>query len=319
MQPILNSAEPEKSVDEAGGGRLAALLRASVMAVLAATLSVAAYHAVCGGFWSYDDMGFFMLTQKTLAAGHPLYDETFTLYGPAYYAWQQFLRAVTGQPLSHDTTLLFTTMALVAVPLLFAGYVARLARNLFLTAFTCFAVFDMLLVNLKSEPGHPQELCALLLGAMLLASSLLSCARRGGILLGVIGLLGGLLSMTKPNLGVFAAVAGALTFSRFAPAGKARGLLFGASALAAIVLPAALMRHNLPAAGPYCVIASGAILVLLLQLARWQPEQTVSWRAFAAALTGFGGGVLGLCSVRSCRWDVPRRPGPRVIAPACRV
>jgi hypothetical protein len=167
MGRTVNTAEPEASNGKAGGGWWAKLARSLVMAAFAAALSVASYHAVCGGFWSYDDMGFFMLTQKTLAAGHPLYDETYTLYGPAYYAWQQFLRAVTRQPLTHDTTLLFTTVALVAIPLLLAGYVSRLARNLFLSVFTCFAVFDVLLVNLKSEPGHPQELCALLLGDML--------------------------------------------------------------------------------------------------------------------------------------------------------
>ena len=82
-----------------------------------------------------------------------------------------------------------------------------MARNVFLTACTCFAVFTLLEL-LKHEPGHPQELCALLLGGMLLGSSFLTRRRHTGIILGVIGFLAGLLSMTKPNLGVFAALAG---------------------------------------------------------------------------------------------------------------
>ena len=254
-------------------------------------MSVAAFYTVCADFSWYDDMGFLMLTQKTLAAGHALYDQTFTAYGPGYYAWEQCLHSVTRLPLSHDSTLLFTTFALVASSLLCAGFVARLARNLFLTAFTFLAV-SILLMVMAAEPGHPQELCALLLTGMMLGASFMASGRHSAIILGVIGFCVGVLSMTKPNLGVFAAVAGSVSFSRLAPAGRVRNLLFGASALAAVVLPVALMRHNLPAVAGYCVIESAAILLLVMQLARWQPDESLPWRTFAAPLMGFGGGLL---------------------------
>lgn len=101
------------------------------MAVLAVAVSVTAFCTVCTDFWAYDDMGYFMLTQKTLAAGHPLYDQTFTQYGPAYYAWEQLLHAITRLPLSHDSTLLFTAFAVVVASLFCAGYVARLGEASF--------------------------------------------------------------------------------------------------------------------------------------------------------------------------------------------
>lgn len=267
------------------------MLGALVMLVLALAVSVTAFCTVCTDFWSYDDVGYFMLTQKTLAAGHPLYDQTFTQYGPAYYLWERFLHAVTRMPLSHDSTLIFTTFSAVIASLLCAGYVARLARNLFLTALTFLATATLLLV-MKSEPGHPQELCALLLTGLVIGASLLGSTRRPAILVGLMGLFVGLLSMTKPNLGVFAAVAISVSLSRLAPAGRGRHLLFGVSSLAALALPVVLMRHNLFAVASYCVVESAAILLLLLHLAAWQAAKPLSWGAFSAGVVGFTAALL---------------------------
>jgi hypothetical protein len=284
-------AEPQKEPAPPRQPRRYLVLAALLLVALAAAVSMTAFCTVCTDFWSYDDMGFLMLTQKMLAAGHPLYDQTFTAYGPAYYAWEQFLRAITRLPLSHDSTLLFTTISIVLSSLLCAGYVARLARNLFLTALALLATATLLLV-MKSEPGHPQELCALLLTGMIAGVPWLGFARRPAILPGLIGLFVGLLSMTKPNLGVFAAIAASLTLSRLAPAGRMREAWFGLSALAALVLPAALMRHNLAEVAGYCAIESAAILFLLLRLAAWPPDQRLPWSFFAAALGGFAAALL---------------------------
>ena len=248
-------------------------------------LSVTAFCKVCTNFWFYDDMGYLMLTQKTFFAGHALYDETYTQYGPAYYAWEQFFHTITRLPLSHDSTLLLTTVSWVATSLVCAGYVARITRKVFLTALTCFAVFYMLIV-LSQEPGHPQELCALLLGGMLLASSFLTGGRHTGIILGCIGFCVGLLGMTKPNLGVFAAVAGWVSLSNLIARPTSRKVLLGAGALSALLLPVVLMRQNLDKAGAYCLLESGAVLLLLAQLAVSQADRSLSLRALAAPMAG---------------------------------
>jgi hypothetical protein len=287
----LTSVEPQEGLVQPGGERLRAVCGALIILALAAVLSVTAFYAVCVGFSFYDDMGCLMLTQKMLAAGHPLYDQTFTQYGPAYYAWEQFLHTVTRLPLSHDSTLLFTTVSWVMISLLCAGYVGRITRNLFLTALSCIVVFYMLGV-LEHEPGHPQELCGLLLGGMLFASSFLTCRRHTGIILGVIGFLAGLLGMTKPNLGVFAALAGWVSLSNLVAARTNRNILFRAGVLVALVLPVALMRHNLGKAGAYCLLESGAILLLVFQLAGSRPEQSLSWKSFAAPVAGFAAALV---------------------------
>jgi hypothetical protein len=284
-------AERQLEPAQPGKARPRSALAALFMALLVAVVSVTVFCTVCTGFWSYDDMGFLMLTQKTLAAGHPLYDQTFSAYGPAYYAWEQVLRAITRLPLSHDSILLFTTGSIVMSALLGAGYVARLGRSLSLAAFTFLAVATLLLV-MKSEAGHPQELCALLLTGMLAGAAFL-VARRPATLLGLVGFFVGVLSMTKPNLGVFAAVGASAALCRLAPRGGLRHLLCALSALAALTLPIALMRHNLPAVAGYCAVTSAAILFLLLHLAAWQPEETLPWGHFAVAIGGFLVAVLG--------------------------
>jgi hypothetical protein len=271
--------------------RLRALYGALIILALAVVLAVMVFCTVCTGFRWYDDMGALMLIEKTLVAGHPLYDQTFTLYGPAYYAWQEFLHTITRLPLSHDSTLLFTTGSLIGISLLCAGYVARMTRNVFPTALTCFTVCLVLGV-LRNEPGHPQELCSLLLGGMLLAASFLTTGPRREIILGVMGFCVGLLGMTKPNLGVFAALAGWVSLSNLVAARTSRSVLFGAGALAALVLPFVLMRHNLPEAGSYCLLASGAILLLLAQLAMSEVNRSLSLRVFAAPVGGCFAAVL---------------------------
>jgi len=264
------------------------------MLALALVLSLTAFYKVGTGFAIWDDVGCLMLTQKTFAAGHALYDQTFTPYGPAYYAWERLLHSATRLPLSHDATLLFTTASWVAISLLCAAYVARMTGSLLLTALTCLAVFDVLGV-LKEGPGHPQELCGLLLGGMLLTSSFLPGGGRKAITLGGIGFLVGLLGMTKPNLGVFAALAGWLTLSNLLASRRSLKVLFGAGAAAALVLPLALMRHNLNAAGDYCLLEVGAVLLLLGQLATSQPDRSLSLRTFTAPVAGCAAAAL-LCA-----------------------
>ena len=128
----------------AASARVRVACGALVILGLGVVLSFTAFYEVCTGFRFWDDMGYIMLTQKTLASGHPLYDQTYTQYGPAYYAWKQVLHGVTRLPLSHDSTAVFTAASWVAAALLGAGYVARMTRRVFLTALTGLSVFYLL-------------------------------------------------------------------------------------------------------------------------------------------------------------------------------
>jgi hypothetical protein len=289
----LIAPEPEDGPIPPRQARLSRACGPLLLLALAILLSAAAFYTTCSNFESYDDTGFLMLTQKTFFAGHPLYDQTFTQYGPAYYAWQQFVHQVLRVPLSHDSTLLFTAGSWVLISLLCGAYVGRVTRNIFMTALTSFTVFYVLTV-LRKSPGHPQELCSLLLAGILLASSFLTGGRAGRTVLGLIGFLIGLLSMTKPNLGAFAALGAWVALGNLAVSKTARRILFGTGALVAVVAPVALMRHNLAEAGTYCLLESGAVLLLVGQLAVASPQRILTWKDLAVPAVGFFAALL-LC------------------------
>ena len=140
----------------AASARVRVACGALLILALGTVLSFTAFYKVCTGFRFWDDMGYVMLTQKTLATGHPLYDQTYTQYGPAYYAWKQVLHGVTRLPLSHDSKALFAAASWVVASLLCAGYVARMTRSLFLTALAGFGVFymlDVLQVRARASAG----------------------------------------------------------------------------------------------------------------------------------------------------------------------
>jgi hypothetical protein len=279
--------------------RLARVFRACdalLLLALVIVLSATAFYTVFSIFETYDDIGFLMLSQKSFFAGHPLYDETFTQYGPAYYVLQQFFHQVVRVPLSHDSTLLFAAGSWVLTSLLCAAYVARLTRNVFMTALTCFIVFCVLTV-LKGSPGHPEELCCVLLAGILLASSYLTGARVSGIVLGIIGFLVGLLIMTKANIGGFAVLGTWMCLGSLAVPKTTRNLVFGTGALAALITPLVLMRYQLNhGSGTYCLLVSGAVLLLAAQLAMSSPDRVLSWKHFMVTAAGFSAAVLA-CAV----------------------
>src|SRR5437762_3836015 len=51
----------------------------------------------------YDDDGYLLITLRSFLGGHPLYDETYTNYGPFFYLWRFVIHGL-GVPLTHDAT-----------------------------------------------------------------------------------------------------------------------------------------------------------------------------------------------------------------------
>ncbi len=269
---------------------MATFLRFIFILVLVGILSITAFCRVCTGYQSRDDMGYVMVTVKTFLANHCLYDETYTQYGPAFYAYKQ-LMSWAGLPLSHDTTLLVTATTWMAAALLCAGYVARITRNTLLTGATLLAVAVMLQA-LKNEPGHPQEFCILLLSAALLSSSFIRQGRYPGAVLALMGFFVGLLGMTKPNLGIFAALALVLTISRMLPLSRTTKIFFRGCAVAALLLPVALMHEHLPEAAGYCLLVTAAVLFLILELRGSTTTEAITWASAAAAMGGAVAAVM---------------------------
>ena len=64
----------------------------------------AGYQQIFSTFAEYDDEGYVMLSLASFSAGNPLYDETYTQYGPAFFMLESAFHKVTGLPISHDVT-----------------------------------------------------------------------------------------------------------------------------------------------------------------------------------------------------------------------
>jgi hypothetical protein len=254
--------------------------------VFAASLSYA-YFLMFLGFRTYDDEGYIMASVRTFLDGLPLYDATFTQYGPFYYVCMGLFYRVSGLPVGHDVTRLVTLAIWIGTAGLLGAFVFRVTRSLGLALFT-YAHSVIHGTALIGEPGHPQGLLILLLAVLLM------CTTGGGRLASVaplaMGVICGCLVMTKINIGVFASASAAIALLSLAPASRPWRAALGVSALGFTLLPFAIMRADLSTwAGPHAIISACAIAAACA--AAWRmpiadpAARPVARFAFAAAAT----------------------------------
>ena len=148
---------------------------------------------------SGDDEGYLMISVRGFLEGHPLYDSVFTQYGPVYYLYEWLLRSLTALPMTHDATRMLCIFhwLLAAAALAVAG--GLICRSVLAGIF----VFMQAVVHLTmigNEPGHPQELVAVLLAFSLLAATALSPRMRT---LKILAVMAGALFFIKVNVGAF--------------------------------------------------------------------------------------------------------------------
>lgn len=257
------------------------------LAVPVVAASLLAYCRMYSTFPWYDDDGYLLITLRSFLDGHPLYNETYTNYGPFYYLWRFLIHGWIGVPVTHDAT---RGVALFEWGLcgLFAALLLRRC-----TGDSRYGVAGGLLVFLflepvTKEPSHPQLLAMVVtLGAAWAFTH--PAARRSGTL--VAGLLVGALFAIKPNLGVFAGLGLALVQARW---------MGGAFALTtvgigAILLPVVLLRPGFtePTVVTYAAICGLAALALMLDRNRPLGFAGEDWRGLTrqAGLLLLGAGA----------------------------
>src|SRR5262249_20683781 len=152
-------------------------------------------------------------TLRSFLEGHPLYDETYTNYGPFYYLWRFVIHGL-GVPLTHDAT---RGVALVEWGLcgLLAALLLRRSTGNHRFSLAGGILGFLFLGPVTKERSHPQLLAMVVtLGAALAFGH--SSSRRGSV---ISGLLVGALLAIKPNLGVFAGLGLVLVQARCAGGG----------------------------------------------------------------------------------------------------
>jgi hypothetical protein len=249
--------------------------------------AILAYYRVFTGFAEWDDEGTLMMTVRQYLTGGTLYENIRTGYGPVYYFYNWLVRTLTFTGVSHDVTRT-TSMAIWTVCAMACAWIVwKLGRSLPAALLTHALVFRTLSF-FSHGPGHPQELCMMLLIALAASGLAAESDRLRPIAIILAGVLPAALLLVKVNIGIFAILAVSLAMLCHVPRGRfvtaARYLAGGAS----LALPFLLMRAHLddPKSIAYCIAVTAGIAGLLASAVGREPLFSFSDCAMAAGAFG---------------------------------
>lgn len=213
---------------------------------LTVALGFAGYQQIFSTFAEYDDEGYVMLSLASFLEGNPLYDQTYTQYGPAFFVLQAGWHKLTGLPITHDITRFKTLGVWLCAAWLCAGIVYKETRNLPLSLAALLLGFFHL-ERLCLEPGHPQEFCVLgvLGGVFLCAHYQNASTRQAACVTLMLGVLTAVLLMTKLNIGLFLFTSIALLHLLRGGTDRWTLAALACLAIAALALPFALTLSHL--------------------------------------------------------------------------
>jgi hypothetical protein len=242
------------------------------MAVVVLAAAFAGYHQIFTTHSPQDDEGYVMLSLVSFMEGRPLYDETYTQYGPAPFVVRSALHRLGGLPVTHDVTRLTTLAVWLGAATLGAALVVRVtgARTLWVPT---FLIVFFHLERLCLEPGHPQELCVL---ALVAAPLVLACGLRAAWQVTLLGLFVATVLATKINVGVFLLATCALMMLLLGPRDRLARLALAASVPAVLVMPFLVCRAHLRApSGTFLpfVVASSTLATVVVALRETRPAK----------------------------------------------
>lgn len=219
------------------------LLVAATAVVMVAAAAVAGYERLYSTFMEYDDEGYVLLTIQSFLSGEPLYDRTYSQYGPAFYFLESGVRGLTGLPLSHDATRLKTLVLWLLCSGLSAGVIYRLTNSGWLAVLAFGAAF-LHLEKLVLEPGHPQEWCLLGLSIALFAATLAG-PQLALWRVFLFAAATAIVACIKLNLGVYLGLAIVLALLMGSERTRWNHILTGLALAGAVTLPLALLKNHL--------------------------------------------------------------------------
>ncbi len=203
-----------------------------------------AYFQIFSTFPAYDDEGYLMMTVKQFLGGNVLYDQVYTQYGAVYYFYEWLIHHLTGAPVTHNATGLTTLFVWILTAFLSGIFAFRLTRSA-LSGAAAYILTFLILFRTAYEPGHPQELCGLLLIIALLLLTGKNAGRIFDLRLGLLGATVALLLFTKINLGIFLGFALAITFVALSAKNRLQRVTLVTLSTLAALLPFILYRKYL--------------------------------------------------------------------------
>ena len=244
--------------------RLTGPLKWAITCLALLLAALPAYFQMFFGFSPWDDEGYLLATVKAVVQGHILFDQIYTLYGPFYYLVEWIFYATTGLSPSHDSVRAIALALWIVSAVLLAYYAYRTTASLLTAAFTLVVVVETL-IFFQWEPGHPEEICLLLLACFLAVLCTVSNRLSAGKM-GALGFLVAGLAQTKINIGLYAALALLLTLLATRSPGRGKKILLASATVASIgfITIIAMPLLHLPWARNYFLLVILSLLPVVV-------------------------------------------------------
>lgn len=267
---------------------------------LAVAFAVVGYFGLFTQFRDYDDEGYIALSIKEFVAGHALYGDVYSQYGPFLHELWGGVFAISGAQVTPTAVRALSLVTWIGISLTAGFAVHRLTRRMTLGlagALLAFAAAQ----RITAEALQPAGLVTLLVLGIGAAAATLG-DRRPRAALGLMGALLAALVLTKINVGVFAIAAVVFALATTAPVLARQRWLGPAVAAACIGLPVILMWPDLGAewAQDFAMIVAFGMAALAIAVVGRRPATEPPWpdsRAMLALAAGFAGGVLVMVAV----------------------
>ena len=251
-------------------------------------IGLSIYFRIFSGFSGWDDEGYLMATIQAMLRGHLLYDQIYTLYGPFYYLIEWIFYGVTHLPVSHDCVRLIAMILWPTSAILIAWAAHRITGSLVLSGFTLFAVAKLLMF-FDFEPGHPEEVCILLIASLFMLTPYnggrVSNTRAIGY-----GFVLAALALTKINIGLYAILSLLLALALTRPQEVIKRMGFVALGITNLALIIVIMSPlaSFSWVRNYCCFAVFSLLGALV-VARVTPlDSSIDIRTLYRLGTAFG-------------------------------
>lgn len=265
----------------------------AVYAALAILLCFAAYVLIFTIFQPYDDEGTVLIALKAFVSGETLYRHIYSSYGPFYYEVFGGFFGLTGQAVTTDAGRTIVIVVWVASSLLFGLVCQRLTRSLMLGVSGAIVAFLSVGI-LTNEPMHPQGLCVLLIGALVLLAVSEWGVRALGFGLACGALLGALV-LTKVNLGVFAIAALGLAAVFTLDPPRRRDWLIRLAAGLFLLMPVAIMARDLNFDFIRSTLTIQVLAMAAFLVVAWPTRAHAGEATLRRWLWGALGGFLAAC------------------------
>lgn len=275
-----------------------------VLGLATAALVVGAALVMFSAFMYYDDEGYVLISLRNFAEHGGLYRDVYSQYGPFPFVFYQIVQAISG-PLTHTGGRVLTLVTWAGTAVACATLTGYATRRLVVQVAVLAGVFVYLWV-MASEPTHPGGLIVVLT-AVLAVAGYRSLTQGRYIMWAVAaGAIVAALTLTKINIGVFAAFAAGAwgllhlrddRLRRWAP------WLLGA---AVVILPLGLMRPLIgtPWVQTYAFAFAGSGIATLLAVGA-QASGRVGRREFLAGTAAAGAVTLAVLAVVFMRGTTP--------------